>query len=120
MSDFTARIDSLLNERKLKRSDLCRATGISESSVRSWIKQNSVPNAEYAIKVAKFFGVSVEWLINGGNDDAGEKLVLAPEEMELVEIFRRLTQEQKAFILDNVNFLLKQRGEAQGSDDVRV
>lgn len=118
MSEFTTRLDNLLSEKKIKRSDLCRATGISESSVRSWGKQNSIPNAEYAIKVAHFFGVSVEWLINGDNDDDGGKLVLAPEEKELVEIFRRLTAEQKNFILCNARFIQEQRGDSRL--DVRV
>lgn len=116
MSEFTTRLDNLLNEKKIKRSDLCRATGISESSVRSWGKQNSIPNAEYAIKVAHFFGVSVEWLINGDNEDGGVKLVLAPEEKELIEIFRRLSSEQKKFILSNARFIMEQKG----SLDTRV
>lgn len=110
MSEFTTRLDNLLNEKKIKRSDLCRATGISESSVRSWGKQNSIPNAEYAIKVAHFFGVSVEWLINGDNGDDSCKLVLAPEEKELIEIFRRLDSEQKKFILSNARFIMEQKG----------
>lgn len=110
MSEFTTRLDNLLNEKKIKRSDLCRATGISESSVRSWGKQNSIPNAEYAIKVAHFFGVSVEWLINGDGENGGVKLVLAPEEKELIEIFRRLSSEQKKFILSNARFIMEQKG----------
>ncbi len=117
MSEITARIDNLLSERNKKRSDLCRETDIPESSFRGWVR-GSIPNAEYAIKVAHFFGVSVEWLINGDNDDDGGKLVLAPEEKELVEIFRRLTAEQKNFILCNARFIQEQRGDSRL--DVRV
>ena len=109
MSEITARIDSLLSERNKKRSDLCRETDIPESSFRGWVR-GSIPNAEYAIKVAHFFGVSVEWLINGDNGDDSCKLVLAPEEKELIEIFRRLSSEQKKFILSNARFIMEQKG----------
>ena len=60
MSEISARIDNkLLEQSKKKRADLVRATGISEGTVRGWIK-GAIPSAEAAYKVAQYLNVTVE------------------------------------------------------------
>lgn len=62
----------LLKERKLKVSDVTRATGIAASSLTDWKKgRTATPKAETMQKLADFFGVSIEYLL--GVQTSGQK-----------------------------------------------
>lgn len=100
MSEITARIDTLLVQSNQKRADLVRATGISEGTIRSWIK-GSVPSVEAALKVAQYFNVSVEWLVTGKDQNTQPQKILSNEERELIEIFRVLDERDKLDLLEN-------------------
>lgn len=55
----------LLKERGLKVTDVARATGISNSVFTDWKMGRYIPKSEKLIKVAEYFGVSVDYLMNG-------------------------------------------------------
>lgn len=95
MSDFTNRIDNLLNERNLRRADLCRAVGISDSTIRTWITRNASPSVEAAFRVAQFFGVTVEYLVTGKTPDESPGLFLSADEEEIIDIYRALDKRGK-------------------------
>lgn len=100
MSEISARIDNKLLEQSKKRADLVRATGISEGTVRGWIK-GAIPNAEAAYKVAQYLGVTVEWLVTGiDNKSENQNLKMySKQERELIEIFRHLDDRDKNAVL---------------------
>jgi transcriptional regulator with XRE-family HTH domain len=66
------RIDSVLSEIGKSRKELCKVADISIQSINNWKKQNSVPAADTAIKIANYLEVSVEWLINGELNLSGD------------------------------------------------
>lgn len=107
MSELTNRIESLLIQNQLKRADLCRATEIPDSTIRKWIK-GSVPSAEAALKIAKYFGVTIEWLLTGESQEAFTTLVLSESEKELIEVFRHLDERDKNAVLTLANSLESQ------------
>lgn len=99
MSDIAERIDDLIKSNSLKRIELCRAIGISESTVRGWMK-GQCPSAEAAYKVARYFNVTVEWLVSG--EDSSLKSiepVFSEEEKELVGYFRTLSAKEKQSVM---------------------
>lgn len=98
MSDFSARIDSLLSQNNLKRIDLVRATGINEATIRGWIR-GSVPSAEAAYKVAQYFGVTVEWLVTGKSNEEIKEINISEEESALIDIFRHLDDRDKNAVI---------------------
>ena len=53
-----------LRERDAKKK-MAKACGISPSSVTKWtsMDQSGIPSAEYLVKIAEYFRVSVDWLI---------------------------------------------------------
>ena len=65
MSDFVDRIDVLLKARNLKRSALCDALGLSSTSITDWNRRGTIPSADVAIMIARYLGVSVEFLVLG-------------------------------------------------------
>lgn len=109
MSDFTNRIDALLVERTLRRVDICRATGISESTIRTWITRDAMPSAEAAFKVAQYFGVTVEYLLTGQNLEDAPQLYLSPEENEIIDIYRSLDKKSKNVLVGMAQLLERER-----------
>ena len=52
MTDFVKRIDSILQEKNLKRAALCSELELSSTSITDWARRGTVP-------------AGVEWLISG-------------------------------------------------------
>lgn len=55
----------LLEEKGVKTSDVCRATGIVASTFSNWKKGKSIPKQDKIKKIADYFNVSVDYLIDG-------------------------------------------------------
>ena len=67
--NFGSRVEELLNERQIKPGDFYKAIGIVPQAFYDWKKKDQVPYATTALKVARYFGVTVEYLIDGGIDN---------------------------------------------------
>lgn len=121
MNLFTEKLDYLLAYKQMTRSDLSRDLLIPTSSIRNWYLDKT-PSVEVALRVAKYFGVTVEWLFS----DAGieeiqriNELKNQPElqleetkplnfqEQKLVESFRRINEQNKNAVLMMVQSLEK-------------
>ncbi len=63
--NFGTRIEELLNNRQVKPADFYREIGIASQNYYDWKKKGATPNAITALKIAMFFGVSVEYLLTG-------------------------------------------------------
>lgn len=55
------KFEQLLTYRKIRTSDVCSATGISAPTFSDWKRGKSCPKTDKLIKIANFFGVSVEY-----------------------------------------------------------
>ena len=74
MSDFVTRIDNLLTDQNKKRSDLYEyVKEINSHSMYDWLRRNTVPSANIAVKIAQFLGTSVEYLVTGEEKDIYKK-----------------------------------------------
>lgn len=58
----------LLEERHVSASALCKAVGISRSTITDWKKGRYTPKADKLQKIADYFGVSVQYLQTGKQD----------------------------------------------------
>lgn len=65
MTVFATKVSEVLDNKGLKRAALVNELDIPEATVRSWFNRGSMPSADIAFKVAKFLGVSVEYLLTG-------------------------------------------------------
>lgn len=89
----------LLTERNVKAADVTRATGINQTVFSEWKKGKSKPNTEKLIKIADFFGVSVEYLVTGKEPKGNEKVEMS-----------RKAQKDIMDILSETEQMLKQDG----------
>ena len=81
------RIKRLCNERDMSLKDLEQATGIGTNSIYKWDRQS--PSVKYVALVARYFAVSVDYLIGV------EECAMPTEENALIANFRLLDASQK-------------------------
>ena len=63
--NFGARVEQLIEERHIKVTDFIEHAGISKQSLYDWKRRGQAPNARLALRIAKYFGVTVEYLLTG-------------------------------------------------------
>lgn len=63
--NFWERVDDLLDRNDINKKTLAYEAGFDASNITKGIKNNNIPSAETAVKIAQVLGVSVEYLVNG-------------------------------------------------------
>jgi len=61
---FSQKLNKLIERNNIKKIDLAKELGVSKSAVSNYLSGVSVPKIDMIIKIAAFFGVSFEELIN--------------------------------------------------------
>ena len=107
------RIESLRKSKGLSQGKLEKQLGFSNGSISKW--KNSTPKVERLQKLADFFGVSVEYLMTGEEDEQKEKdnTDLKQKYRELEELLRSdsmkpVRYDGKPVNNDTIDLLLKQ------------
>lgn len=107
MTKFAENLLNLMEQKNLKKSDLSREAGISYTTLDSWLKrEDSLPKIDVCFKVAKYLGVTVEYLITGESE---EPKAIDP----LIAKIQKLTPEQKEDIEDLVDVKLAKNEEKE-------
>lgn len=63
MENFATRLKSLRDELKLSQAKLAKEIGATQKAVDFWEKNINEPKASYIISLARFFGVSTDYLL---------------------------------------------------------
>jgi transcriptional regulator with XRE-family HTH domain len=61
---FSRRLEKLMDNRKIGPSDLAKEVDVTHVAVGDWLK-GTVPKTESFRNLSKFFGVTMEWLLDG-------------------------------------------------------
>ncbi|KAF1025014.1 MAG: LexA repressor [Acinetobacter bereziniae] len=81
-----ARIKQKLEEKNLRAADLARATKKSPVSAKKWLDGVSVPTAENLKVIAKFLGVTDDWLLFGGKSECKFDNNVVPISSKLIPV----------------------------------
>jgi transcriptional regulator with XRE-family HTH domain len=100
------RIRSLRIARSMTQHALAKAVGITQGSLTQLERGVSkAPAAETLVRLSRLFNVSPNWIISGEGaaspDDA-----LPPDELELLNLFRRLSPEGRRYVVERSRHLL--------------
>lgn len=76
---------------------MCKAINISTSKVTAW-KNGSIPTAKVSIKIADYFGVTVDYLL-GKEDAPMTDASLSDSEKTMLAWFRSLSEDEQEAIL---------------------
>lgn len=105
MQDILLRLKSLMEQKGINAKQLTTEIGISNSSFTDWNKGKGKPAAETLIKFAKYFNVSLDWLLLGKE----QSLILEisnTKDQELLDKFHQLTPELQTGLLMYMDGLL--------------
>ena len=109
---FSEKLKNLLEENNLTQFKLASAIGFSQRAVSKWINAQAEPTETAIISCAKYFGVSVDYLL-GLADDFGNISMndteLPADEQELLVNFRTLPREEKVQARSYVRYLAERR-----------
>ena len=94
---FKERLRDEIEYRGLLIKEVSAALGISNSTFLSYVDARGVlPNVETAVKIAKYLGVSVEYLVEGESpSEKNTNNSFQSEKMHLNEIYDNLSNHDK-------------------------
>lgn len=100
-------IQRLLQEQSKSKKELCEYLDVAPTNFGNWVSGRNVSFMKYTHKIAKFFGVSVSYLLNGEekektpNEDnltEGEKMLLA--------LFRQVPEDKQPHLIQLIKVAL--------------
>ena len=96
------RLKDLRTENGLTQKQLADSLGIAQTTVASHEKSHD-PNIYSLIAYADFFECSLDYLV--GREQAPLPYALSPQERELLQAFRALKPQAKAYALESLKLL---------------
>jgi len=73
MEYFSNILSSLLAEKALTQQELCKKLNFSKNQMHYWVKNKAEPDLESLVKLARYFDVTVDYLL-GLEDEFGNKV----------------------------------------------
>ena len=101
--NFWERVDSELKFLGKTRKELATAVGFDAANISFGIKRNSIPYADTALKVSRFLGVSLDYLLDMTDENSQE--TQNPQILEIENKLRRFSQNDLNAILTVINAL---------------
>lgn len=109
---FFAKLKKLCDEKGISTYKACTDIGLNRAAVAKW-KNGSIPSGSTATKLATYFGVSVDYLLDNENKntpaEAGKRvdggLNLTDREIYLIHLFRKLDDRNQSATFSFINSL---------------
>lgn len=77
--------EQLLQKFGVTTADVCKATGIGQSTMSNWKSRRNLISGKNAQLIADYFNVSVDFLMTGVEKDGGEKYYLNEETSKMAQ-----------------------------------
>jgi len=71
---FWSRVKVRIKEKAVTQAETAKVCGLSYSKFRNWMSKNMIPPLNYADRLARYLGVSLEYLIDGKGTDKFSKI----------------------------------------------
>lgn len=105
---FKERLREEIEYRGLLVKEVSAAVGISNSTFLSYIDARGVlPNVETAVKIAKYLGVTVEYLVEGEVKPGNSNNSTQSEKSKLSESYDKLTTHDKQILIKIADVMSK-------------
>ena len=73
MECFVERLESILKEKGITKTELANKIGIRRPTLSEWKKNGAIPAGDVCVKIARYLDVDVEYLITGNHKDNVEE-----------------------------------------------
>ena len=101
-----------LDYQGLTVKELAVKSAVAKGALDSYLgKQSSIPPADTAVRIAAALGVTVEYLVNGHDNDQEKSTLFFsnPRKRLMIKIFDELVSEDQKLMLDFIKLLKKNR-----------
>ena len=96
--NFKENLHYLMDCKGMQIKELSSATGISENTIKSYLKENSAePKISKAVQIAEALGVSVEFLATG--KDSSQNEIHFSEFIEIVSLMKDFSSKNLRIVL---------------------
>lgn len=94
---IVSRIFFCMKDKGITQKQVADMLGIGQGTVAGWKQRNCPPPINYISDIAKLLGVSIDYLVTGGDNPI--KYKLDSDEQYLIRLFRVSSEEDKSAIL---------------------
>ena len=95
-TSFKENLRKLLDYKDITIKELSFNSGVPKRSIENYLNARaSMPPADYACKIAKALGTSVEYLVNG---ETADNQNISTEAIEIAKIYQKLPKKDKDVI----------------------
>lgn len=122
--DFSERLTMLMAEKRLSYNRLGKDLGVSDRVVGAWAKGENGIKMSFAVQLADYFGVSLDYLFGRTEVRAvavpepeikkAPPLELSRDEADMLKIYSRLSGREQAILLGEARGLLLAKGDDAG------
>lgn len=94
---FPDRLKSLRKSKGFTQQQLAEKLGVKKQSVSNWENDNIVPSVEMLVKIADFFAVSTDYMLDREqiNDSSIHTVDVTGLRPDLVELVQKLVDEMR-------------------------
>ena len=93
----------LRSEKELSQRQIAKIFNVSQSTYNNWENSNTEPSIMQLIEIARFFGVSIDYLL-GNSDELGaikyNDKFLKEDEIELLQLYKGLSPAAQKSIIE--------------------
>ena len=118
--DIIDKIFSIMKARNITALELANNIGVSSGNVTEWKKRRNKPSAAALIKIAKFFDMSMDELLDDvelnkaqkkkPEEMSGEERDYYEKELRLIEILKKIPPDKREDFLAYLESSLKMQG----------
>ena len=112
-------IVSILDEKKLKQSDMCAYIGINASTMTTWKSRKTDPPSKYIILICEFLQVSPYMLLTG-HEKSSPTESLSEDQQRLLKMYSLLSDMEKGEILGELKVITKGRTITKEDNDSNI
>jgi len=102
------RLLNLIEEREITQKELSDALNVAPSTINGYIKKGREPDIEMLRKIAVYFDVTIDYLVNHNcRIRTPQGNILNENETELIDTFRMLYKDQQTLLIEQGKLMLK-------------
>lgn len=103
-----ARMKTLRDEKRMSQAGLSVALGVSRMTINNYEQGKRIPDVDFALLTAEYFGVTVEYLSGRTEFRDKDDIKVSVQKAEmLIKTMERLPQDKCQRLLDNLDTLLR-------------
>ena len=107
---FSRKLKELRFKNDITQSEFAKLLGVTQQTVGSWEKEKSTPNYDLLKQIAKYFNVSIDYLLD--NDAGANTPPLNAEQAELIAEYDALNDEGRGLIRGMIGSLRLTHGKS--------